>query len=68
MSLVLNRKPGESIVISRPRITFQIVSVKGNSVRVAIDAPRHIDISREELTWHRIPPKETVQDQEEVAT
>ncbi len=67
MSLVLNRKPGESIVISRPRIMMKIVSVKGNSVRVAIDAPRHIDIAREELTL-RIPPKEMVQDQEEVAT
>jgi carbon storage regulator len=67
MSLVLNRKTGQSIVINRPRIKVKIVSVNGNSVRLAIDAPRHINIAREELTV-LLPTTQSVQDHEEVAS
>ena len=66
MSLVLNRRPGEAFIINRPRITVRVVSVKGNYVRFAIDAPRHIEIAREELTIQI--PSRMAQDHKEVVT
>lgn len=66
MSLVLNRRPGEAIVINRPKIIMRVVSVKGNYVRFAIDAPRHIEIAREELTI-QIPPQ-SEKNRQEVTT
>ena len=46
--LVLGRKPGESITIGSD-IKVRIVAVKGKAVRIAIDAPRHVEILRGEL-------------------
>ena len=48
--LVLSRKPGEKIVIDND-ITITVVEVKGNRVRVAIDAPDHVRILRSELAF-----------------
>ena len=46
--LILSRKSGESIVIGSD-INVRIVAVKGKAVKVAIDAPRHVQILRGEL-------------------
>ena len=46
--LVLTRKQDESIVIDG-RITVRILRLKGNSVRVGIDAPADVHIRRGEL-------------------
>jgi len=46
--LVLTRKTGERIVIG-DNITVTIVEVKGDSVRVAVDAPKEIKIFRGEI-------------------
>ncbi|HZT81661.1 MAG TPA: carbon storage regulator [Gemmataceae bacterium] len=46
--LVLSRKPGEKVVIGGG-ITVQVVSVRGNRVRLAIDAPDDVHIVRAEL-------------------
>jgi carbon storage regulator len=46
--LVLSRKQGESLQIG-DQITITIVRMSGNSVRVAIEAPRDVNIVRTEL-------------------
>ncbi|MGD0517337.1 MAG: carbon storage regulator [Thermoguttaceae bacterium] len=46
--LVLSRKPDESIVIDG-RITITILEVRGNKIRLGIEAPKEIPIVREEL-------------------
>ncbi len=46
--LVLSRKLGERILIG-DNITVTIVRVGPNNVRLGIDAPRHLNIVREEL-------------------
>jgi carbon storage regulator len=46
--LVLSRKPGEQIVIGG-HITVTVAEVRGNKVRLAIDAPGDIPILRAEL-------------------
>ena len=46
--LVLTRKLNESIIIG-DNIKIKIVSIKKNSVKIAIDAPSHIPVHREEV-------------------
>lgn len=46
--LVLSRKVGESILIS-DNIKINIVSISGDKVTIAIDAPKEIKIMRDEL-------------------
>ncbi|TFH02287.1 MAG: carbon storage regulator CsrA [Calditrichales bacterium] len=46
--LVLTRKLGESITIG-DNVKVMIVDIDGNQVKLGIQAPRDIDIYREEL-------------------
>ncbi|MCP4966770.1 MAG: carbon storage regulator CsrA [bacterium] len=46
--LVLTRRPGESIVIG-DNIVITIIEIKGGQVRVGVDAPRSVDVYREEI-------------------
>ena len=46
--LVLSRKRGEKIRISNT-ITITVVEVKGDKVRIGIDAPENIEVHREEI-------------------
>ena len=52
--LVLTRKLNEQIKIGRD-ITITIVRLKGNVVRVGIDAPKNVRIARSELLA-KLPP------------
>lgn len=47
--LVLSRRPGEEFVFPALDITIRIVRVEGGTTRVAIDAPRDIQVMRGEL-------------------
>jgi len=49
--LILTRLPGQKIIIDtgHERIEVIIVQVRGDKVRVGIDAPKHVQIAREEL-------------------
>ncbi|MBD5147394.1 MAG: carbon storage regulator [Oscillibacter sp.] len=46
--LILQRKPGESLVIGED-ISITVVSVEGGRVRLAITAPQDVPILRSEL-------------------
>lgn len=46
--LVLSRKPGERIMIG-DNVTITVVRIGPNNVRLGIDAPREMNIVREEL-------------------
>jgi carbon storage regulator len=46
--LVLSRKRGERIVIG-PNIKLTVVDIRGNKVRLALDAPRNVSIHRQEV-------------------
>lgn len=46
--LVLTRKKGESIVI-QDQIELTILNVDGDTVKVGIAAPKHVDIFRKEV-------------------
>ncbi len=46
--LVLTRRPGESIHIGSG-ITITVTEIKGNKVRIGIDAPEEVSIFRAEL-------------------
>ncbi len=46
--LILTRRVGESVVIGDD-IVVTVVEVRGDSVRIGIDAPRSVDVHREEV-------------------
>ena len=53
--LVLSRKLGEKIVIGNG-ITITVVKIKGNQVRLGIDAPDQVPILRAEIAcWQDEP-------------
>ena len=50
--LVLSRKEGESIILQTETgesIKIQVVNIKGNQVKIGIEAARSVKISREEI-------------------
>lgn len=50
--LILTRRPQESIKIGDD-VTVTVLSIKGNQVRIGIDAPKDVQVHREEI-YHRI--------------
>lgn len=50
--LILTRRVQEAIIINDD-VTITVLSVNGNQVRLGIDAPRDVQVHREEI-YHRI--------------
>jgi carbon storage regulator len=46
--LIVTRRVGERIMIG-PDVSVTILGVKGGQVRVGIDAPREVEVHREEI-------------------
>ncbi len=46
--LVLSRRPNESIMIGGD-IVLTVLEVRGDQVRIGIEAPRSVDVHREEV-------------------
>jgi carbon storage regulator len=46
--LVLSRRPGESLMIG-DEVTVTVVEVRGDQIRLGIDAPRSVKVYREEI-------------------
>ena len=46
--LILTRRVGETVMIG-DEVTFTVLGVKGNQVRVGISAPKSVAVHREEI-------------------
>jgi carbon storage regulator len=54
--LILTRRTGESVIIG-DGVTVTVLGVKGNQVRVGINAPKEVAVHREEV-FERIRTEE----------
>ena len=54
--LILTRRVGETVMIGND-VTVTILGVKGNQVRVGINAPKNVAVHREEI-YERIKREE----------
>ncbi len=50
--LILTRRVGESLIIGDD-IVINIIGVKGNQIRIGVNAPKEISVHREEI-YNRI--------------
>lgn len=46
--LILTRRTGETLMIGND-VTVTVLGVKGNQVRIGVDAPKNVEVHREEI-------------------
>ena len=46
--LILTRRPGETVIIGEV-VTVTVLGVKGNQVRIGVNAPKTVAVHREEI-------------------
>ena len=61
--LILTRRVGETVMIGDD-VTITVLGVKGNQVRVGINAPKHVAVHREEI-YERIKREQQSDEVEE---
>ena len=54
--LILTRRVGESLLIGDD-VTITVLGVKGNQVRIGVNAPRNVAVHREEVLNRPAPDK-----------
>jgi carbon storage regulator len=55
--LILTRRVGETLMIGS-EITVTVLAVKGNQVRIGVNAPKNVTVHREEI-YERIKREES---------
>ena len=57
--LILTRKLGETLMVG-DEVTVSVLGIKGNQVRIGINAPKEVSVHREEI-YERIKAEEQEQ-------
>jgi carbon storage regulator len=61
--LILTRRVGETLMVG-DEVTVTVLGVKGNQVRIGVNAPKDVAVHREEI-YQRIQNENAKQDAEE---
>lgn len=61
--LILTRRIGETIIIG-DNVTISVLGIKGNQVRIGVNAPKDVSVHREEI-YNRIKQEQNIDDEPE---
>ncbi|MCX2980902.1 carbon storage regulator [Halieaceae bacterium IMCC14734] len=61
--LILTRRVGETLMVG-DEVTVTVLGVKGNQVRLGVNAPKHVAVHREEI-YNRIQDEDESDDKPE---
>ena len=56
--LILTRRVGETLMIG-DEVTVTVLGVKGNQVRIGVNAPKDVSVHREEI-YHQLKPQQAL--------
>ena len=65
--LILTRRVGEKLIIGED-VTITVLGVKGNQIRIGIDAPRDVSVNREEIYLRILKEKKALNGNDRVRT